>query len=68
MKRDKARDDRFFSCQDDHELNYVAGLYTDHKKVRQFLREKHDDGTIKYQTHSQIYELISKNLGLNIPE
>lgn len=66
MKRDKARDDKFFSCQNEHELSYVAGLYQDSKKVREFIRENCGK-SIQYTTHKELYKLIESELGLSIP-
>ena len=38
MARDKARDDKFFNCKQEHEDGYVAGLYGSNKdKVSAFL-------------------------------
>ncbi len=68
MKRDKARDDQFFNCSNEHEVNYIAGLYEESKKVRDFLRLKCQDGSISYLTHKALYELIDAQLGCNVPE
>jgi len=67
MKRDKARDDKFFNCFSKHEVNYVAGLYSLRENVKKFLEEKSKDGTIKYMTHRSLYELIEKELGYPMP-
>ena len=67
MARDKAKDDKFFNCSQDHELNYVASLYTEKQKVLDFLKKKCADGTIKYFTYMKVYELIKKDLGYQIP-
>jgi hypothetical protein len=68
MQRDKARDDRFFSCSNEHEINYVAGLYSDSMKVREFLRNGCNKGEIKYLTHAELYKLINRELKFDIPE
>ena len=68
MKRDKKRDDHFFSCQAEHEIAYVTGLYQDPKKVREFLRENCPGSIIRYLTHMVLYKLIEKDLGYKIPE
>jgi len=67
MARDKAKDDKFVNCSEEYELNYVASLYTEKQKVLDFLKKKCADGTIKYSTHKQVYELIKKELGYPIP-
>ena len=67
MARDKAKDDKFFNCQQEHEDHYVANLYSDSKKVSEFLEEKCNSGEIKYSTHKQVYEMIKKELGFSIP-
>lgn len=67
MGRDKARDDKFFNCMDEHEVNYVVGLYEDHDKIRDFLRKKCEDKSIHYSTNLEVYQLIEKELGQEIP-
>jgi len=55
-----------FNCSEQHEHDYVVSLYevADRPKVRQFLKDKCADGTIKNSTHSQVYDLIKSKLGL----
>jgi hypothetical protein len=67
MARDKAKDDLLFNCSQDHELNYVSGLYAEKTKVKQFLIDNCKNGVIKNYTHKQVYELIQKKLGYSIP-
>jgi hypothetical protein len=67
MARDKSKDDMYFNCSQDYELNYVASLYTEKQKVLDFLKRKCADGTIKYSKHMEVYELIKKELGYPIP-
>ena len=67
MARDKAKDDKFFRCSQEHELKYVSGLYSDVHKVLVFLDEKCENGDIKYLTHEKLYELIRDELGFEIP-
>lgn len=67
MGRDKAKDDRNFNCDQEHELNYVSGLYDDALIVKAFLKESCADKTIKYAKHMEIYKLIEKELGYAIP-
>lgn len=67
MGRDKAKDDKYFNCSQQHEIDYVAGLYKEKEKVRNFLITKCKDGTIKNNTHKEVYQLIEKELGYPIP-
>lgn len=67
MAKDKARDDMFFNCSKQNEVDYVAGLYTDSEGVRNLLKKKCDDGSIHYSKHIEVYELIEKELGYDIP-
>lgn len=68
MGRNKAKDDKFFNCSQEHELEYVSGLYGGDKgKVYDFLKKKCVDGAIIYFTHMKVYELIEKELGYSIP-
>ena len=62
MSRDKAKDDKYFNCQQEHELEYVSSLYgKDNKKeVYDFLKKMCDLGKIKNSTHKQVYEMIEK--------
>ena len=67
MARDKAKDDKYFNCSEEHELSYVCSLYADSKVVRQYLVRHCKLGNIKYRTHMQIYILIFHDLGFRIP-
>jgi hypothetical protein len=67
MATDKARNDMFFNCSKESEVDYVAGNYDDSKAVKEFLKKKCGDGTIKYSRHKEVYELIKKDLGYDIP-
>ncbi|WP_167882127.1 hypothetical protein [Leptospira semungkisensis] len=67
MARDMSKDKNLFNCHEDHEINYVAGLYPDHQKVREFLKEKCASKEIYHSTHDKVYELIHKELGYPIP-
>lgn len=68
MGRDKSRDDKFFNCKQEHEDHYVANLYSDSKKVSDFLEKKCASSAIKYSTHKEVYDLIKRELGLSIPD
>lgn len=67
MARDKAKDDEYYNCSEDHERDYVSGLYSETDEVSEFLIEKCKDGTIKNSTHAEVYELINNELGYPIP-
>jgi hypothetical protein len=68
MARDKSKDDKFFSCSQEHEVNYVAGLYPSHvQTVYNFIKNKCASNAIKYSTHLQVYQLIYKELGYPVP-
>jgi len=67
MARDKSKDDKYFNCSQEHEINYVASLYTNTERVKQFLKDKCRQGVIKYSTHMQVYKLIQDELGYPIP-
>ncbi len=67
MGRDKAKDDRQFNCNQDSELNYVAGLYEERIIVKAFLIGSCHNKSIKYFTHLEVYKLIEKELGYPIP-
>lgn len=67
MATDKARNDMFFNCSKDSEIDYVAGNYEDSEAVKAFLKKKCEDGTISYSRHKEVYELIKKELGYDVP-
>lgn len=68
MARDKAKDDKYFNCNQEHELNYVSGLYNQKQVVYDFLVKKCRDNAIRYSTHKDIYYLIKEHLGYQIPD
>ena len=37
MARDKAKDDKYFNCSQEHEINYVSGLYAKSSEIKSFL-------------------------------
>lgn len=67
MGRNKARDDKFFNCTDQHEVNYVVGLYKDRDGVRKLLEKRCADNTINYSTNLEVYQIIEAELGYDIP-
>ncbi len=69
MARDKAKDDKLFSCSQSSEQDYVAGLYdiTQRPNVRTLLNTGCANNTIFHSTHMQIYNLIKTKLGYAIP-
>jgi len=52
-----------FNCDQDHEANYVSGLYKDktNKTVKEFLAEKCDSNDINNSTHAEVYKLLDDN-------
>ena len=67
MVRDKAKDDKYFNCSQEHEKDYVSNLYTNSKEVYDFLVIQCNSNEIHYSTHKEVYELIKKELGYPIP-
>lgn len=67
MGRNKSKDDEYFNCSQSHEFDYVASLYSNSSKVKEFLKEKCRSGAINYSTHYEVYKLIEKELGYAIP-
>lgn len=69
MARDKAKDGRTFNCSQDHEHDYVAGLYSIDRRpnVRTLLKSGCANNTIYNSTHLQVYTLIKNKLGYDIP-
>ena len=68
MGRDKSKDDKFFNCSQEHEIDYVSGLYGDNSdKVSKYLKEKCKDGSINYSKHIEVYEMIKNDLGYPVP-
>lgn len=66
--RDKAKDDKFFNCDQDYEVELVANHYGSNKQVViNFLKESCHNGKIHYSTHLQVYTLIKNELGYPIP-
>ena len=48
----------YFNCSEEHEFNYVAGLYKKTADVKAWLKDKCADGTINYTTHKEIYTML----------
>lgn len=67
MIRNKARDDKYFNFDEEYEINYVAGLYKEKTKVRDFLKANMGKNGNKYLTHQELYKLIQKELGYPFP-
>lgn len=68
-KDDKQRDDKLFHCDEDYESYFVASKYGNNRKlVKDFLKKKCADKTICHFNHQKVYELIKKELGLQIPD
>lgn len=68
MERDKAKDDELFNCSQQHELEYVAGLYENGNTVHVFLSNKCKGHQIFFSTHDEVYKLIEEELGFPVPE
>ncbi len=67
MARDKAKDDMFFNCSQEHEFNYVSNLYKEQKEVYDFLKENCKSDNISRYTHKKVYEMIKANLNYSVP-
>ncbi|MES2622244.1 MAG: hypothetical protein V4615_15445 [Bacteroidota bacterium] len=67
MARDKAKDDKYFNCEQEHERKYVSGLYVQQTTVYNFLVSKCNTNEIKNSTHLEVYTLIRQKLGYPIP-
>lgn len=66
MSRDKARDDRLFNCDQEHEIDYVVSLYDDQHKeqVRKLIKDCCADNTFSNSTHKDVYQMIKDKLGI----
>ena len=58
MSSDKKRDDKYFNCDEEYEFTYVASLYKEYDDVYNYLKDKCKDGTIKYNTHKEVYKML----------
>lgn len=68
MGRDKSKDNEFFTCKNQNELHYVAGLYKKKFQVLDFLIKNCQDGTINYLPYMDVYKMIWKEFGFPLPE
>lgn len=72
MAKNKARDDKFFNCnqeKDYDEKDYVARQYPEHyEEVYEFLKRKCKNKQIHYSTHAEVYQLIEDELGYPSPK
>lgn len=55
------RDNKFFNCSEEHELNQVSSKYRDKEKVKAFIRGKCKDKTIHYWTHEKLAAYLAEN-------
>lgn len=55
------KDAKYFNCAEDHELDRVADHYVDHKEVKEFVRKKCKDGTIKDWPMEKLYAFLDEN-------
>ena len=68
MGRDKAKDDRMFNCNQEHEHSQVASHYgANTEKVLKFLKDSCARDDIYRFTHAQVYQLIKDKLGFPVP-
>jgi hypothetical protein len=67
MTKDESKDYQFFECDQQQDLDYVAGLYNEKEKVYDLLYTERNKNTISYSTHVDIYELIEDKLGYPVP-
>ena len=68
MARDKAKDDRMFNCNQEHEHSQVASHYgANTEKVLKFLKDSCARDDIYRFTHAQVYQLIKDKLGFPVP-
>lgn len=56
---DKKKDDLYFNCSEPHEVDFVVKQYMEPDKVREYIKQKCKDGTIKRSTHQQVYDLLA---------
>ena len=67
MAKDESKDYQFFECDQQQDLDYVAGLYDQKDQVYDLLHQEREKNTINYSTHVDIYELIETRLGYPVP-
>ena len=68
MLRDKSKDNAFFDCSREEELNYISGLYINKKKVYAYLKHSCDINLLKKITHKHLFILIKSIMGYEIPD
>ena len=64
MARDKAKDDELFNCSEQHEIDYVVGLYpvADQDKVNNIITKACTNSTFSNSTHKSVFDHIDKEL------
>ena len=67
MSNNLAKDQKYFNCSEDYELKNVSEKYEEQETMLAFLIECCKNGKIKYSTHREVYELIKKEMRLEIP-
>ncbi len=50
----------YFNCSEQHEYDYVVGLYAEKADVRRTLAEWCQNGTINNTTHQKLYEMLNE--------
>lgn len=53
-------DHEYFNCSEEHELQYVSGLYVEKDEVYQALKTMCANNTINNSTHAEVYELLDR--------
>ncbi len=48
----------YFNCDEDYELDYVAGLFEETKKVKKWLEENCENNTINNTKHMDLYQML----------
>ncbi|MDO8999677.1 MAG: hypothetical protein Q7W45_07930 [Bacteroidota bacterium] len=67
MVRDKARDNKYFNCSQESEMNYVSALYHQNTIVKDFLKYVCVKGILKNSLYMDVYDFIKKELGYELP-
>jgi len=68
MARDTERDDKYFNCFKENDLNYISNLYIQKVEVKVCLKEVFNTSLIKYFTYKEAFQIIKEKLGCDIPD
>ncbi|WP_300331637.1 hypothetical protein [Fusobacterium sp.] len=59
-------DNKYFTCSESSEIEYVASQYPGQEEIiKEFLEKSCKDGTIYYMTHEDIHKLIKEKLNMD---